>query len=207
VWDYYPFATNRTDTLTVVEVEHRQHAVVELAIRDLKDQAMAHFPSGKWGANAAWTVIAALAHNLLRWTQAIGLPNATTRTARTLRRRLLALPGRLVRSARRTTLRMPARWPWADDFLAALARLRALPPPNRPGPLRDDNPRHTTGLGLPATTPGHKPNDHSDTSAPTDEQLPNPADNKSLFNKLNSRPRQHPQDQTGGSRFRRTPTS
>ena len=118
------------DTLTVVEVEHRQHAVVELAIRDLKDQAMAHFPSGKFNANAAWTVIAALAHNLLRWTQAIGLPNATTRTARTLRRRLLALPGRLVRSARRTTLRMPARWPWADDFLAALARLRALPPPN-----------------------------------------------------------------------------
>jgi hypothetical protein len=130
VWDHYPFVTNRTDTLTVVEVEHRQHAVVELAIRDLKDQAMAHFPSGKFNANAAWTVIAALAHNLLRWTQAIGLPNATTRTARTLRRRLLALPGRLVRSARRTTLRMPARWPWADDFLAALARLRALPPPN-----------------------------------------------------------------------------
>ncbi len=130
VWDHYPFVTNRTDTLTVVEVEHRQHAVVELAIRDLKDQAMAHFPSGKFNANAAWTVIAALAHNLLRWTQAIGLPNATTRTARTLRRRLLALPGRLVRSARRTTLRMPARWPWADDFLAALTRLRALPPPN-----------------------------------------------------------------------------
>ncbi len=44
--------------------------------------------------------------------------------------RFLALPGRLVRSARRTTLRMPARWPWADGFLAALARLRALPPPN-----------------------------------------------------------------------------
>ena len=74
-------------------------------------------------------MIAALAHNLLRWTQTIGLPQATTRTARTLRRRLLALPGRLVRSGRRQTLRMPARWPWAQDFLAALTRLRALPPP------------------------------------------------------------------------------
>jgi hypothetical protein len=42
----------------VVEAEHRQHAVVELAIRDLKDQALAHFPSGKFYANAAWTVIA-----------------------------------------------------------------------------------------------------------------------------------------------------
>jgi hypothetical protein len=129
VWDHYPFATNRRDTLQAAEAEHRQHAVVELCIRDLKDQALAHFPSGKFNANAAWTVIAALAHNLLRWTQTIGLPNTTTKTARTLRRRLLALPARLVRSARRQTLRMPARWPWQHDFLAALARLRALPPP------------------------------------------------------------------------------
>lgn len=128
-WRHFAFLTNRTDALQIVEAEHRQHAVVELCIRDLKDQALAHFPSGKFYANAAWTVIAALAHNLLRWTQAIGLPHTTTRTARTIRRRLLALPGRLVRSARRTTLRMPARWPWAEDFLAALARLRALPPP------------------------------------------------------------------------------
>ncbi len=129
VWDHYSFATNRADELAVVEAEHRQHAVVELAIRDLKDEALAHFPSGRFFANAAWTVIAVLAHNLLRWTQTIGLPATTTRTARTLRRRLLMLPGRLVRSARRQTLRMPARWPWAEQFLAALARLRALPPP------------------------------------------------------------------------------
>ena len=128
-WEHYPFATNRTEALAVVEAEHRQHAVVELCIRDLKDQALAHFPSGKFMANAAWTVIAALAHNLLRWTHLIALPGQTIRTARTLRRRLLMIPGRLTRTARRTTLRMPARWPWADDFLAALDRLRALPPP------------------------------------------------------------------------------
>jgi len=121
--------TNRTDALEIVEAEHRQHAVVELAIRDLKDQALAHFPSGKFYANAAWTVIAALAHNLLRWTHLIALPDHTVRTARTLRRRLLTIPGRLTRSGRRTTLRMPARWPWAHDFLAALTRIRALPPP------------------------------------------------------------------------------
>ncbi len=112
-----------------MEAEHRRHAVVELAIRDLKDQGLAHFPSGRFYANAAWTVIAALAHNLLRWTHLLALPDQTVRTAATLRRRLIAIPGRLARSARRTTLRMPARWPWAPDFLAALARLRALPPP------------------------------------------------------------------------------
>jgi hypothetical protein len=128
-WRHFAFLTNRTDPLETVEAEHRQHAVVELAIRDLKDQALAHFPSGKYMANAAWTVIAALAHNLLRWTHLLALPGQTIRTARTLRRRLLTIPGRLARSARTTTLRMPARWPWADDFLAALRRLRALPPP------------------------------------------------------------------------------
>jgi hypothetical protein len=128
-WRHFAFLTNRTEHITTVEAEHRQHAVVELAIRDLKDQALAHFPSGKFYANAAWTVIAALAHNLLRWTTLIGLPDTTMRAARTLRRRLLTIPARLTRSARRSTLRMPARWPWAHDFLAALARLRTLPPP------------------------------------------------------------------------------
>jgi hypothetical protein len=126
-WELFPFLTNRLDDLAIVEAEHRQHAVVELAIRDLKDQALAHFPSGTFMANAAWTVIAALAHNLLRWTSVIGLPGQTIRAARTLRRRLLALPGRLTRTARRWTLHLPARWPWQHDFVRALARIRALP--------------------------------------------------------------------------------
>jgi hypothetical protein len=126
-WELYPFITNRTDTLEVVEAEHRRHAVVELCIRDLKDQALAHFPSGRFFANAAWTVIAALAHNLLRWTGVLGLPGRTVRVARTLRRRLLALPGRLTRNARRWTLHLPARWPWQRDFIEALTRIRTLP--------------------------------------------------------------------------------
>ena len=126
-WELYPFLTNRTDALEVVEAEHRQHAVVELCIRDLKDQALAHFPSGRFFANAAWTVIAALAHNLLRWTGVLGLPDRTVRVARTLRRRLLAIPGHLTRSARRWTLHLPARWPWQHDFIEALTRIRALP--------------------------------------------------------------------------------
>jgi hypothetical protein len=125
-WERYPFVTNRSDALATVEAEHRQHAVVELCIRDLKDQALAHFPSGRFFANAAWTVIAALAHNLLRWTGVLGLPGRTVRVARTLRRRLLAIPGRLTRSARRWTLHLPARWPWQDDFIEALTRIRAL---------------------------------------------------------------------------------
>ena len=121
------FSPTAPRTARRVEAEHRQHAVVELAIRDLKDQALAHFPSGRFFANAAWTVIAALAHNLLRWTRVLGLPGHTIRAARTVRRRLLALPGRLTRSARRWTLHLPARWPWQHAFVEALTRIRALP--------------------------------------------------------------------------------
>jgi hypothetical protein len=126
-WRHHAFLTNRVEPLALIEAEHRGHAVVELAIRDLKDQALAHFPSGRFLANAAWTVIAALAHNLLRWTTLIGLPDTIIPTARTIRRRLLTVPGRITRTARKTTLRMPARWPWQTQFLTALKRLRALP--------------------------------------------------------------------------------
>jgi hypothetical protein len=79
-------------------------------------------------ANAAWLLIATLAHNLLRWVATIGLGSADL-MAKTLRRRLLHLPGRLTRSARRRRLHLPTDWPWADQFLTALARLRAIPLP------------------------------------------------------------------------------
>ena len=126
-WRHFAFITNRTEDITMVEAEHRDHAVVEQVIADLKDQALAHFPSGHFHANGAWTVLAALAHNLLRWTQLLGLPDTTVRAARTLRRRLLRIPGRLTLHARGWTLHLPARWPWHGDYISALNRIRALP--------------------------------------------------------------------------------
>ena len=125
-WRHFPILTNRTEPLAVVEAEHRDHAVVEQVIADLKDQALAHFPSGHFHANGAWTVLAAIAHTLLRWTQQLGLPQTTVRAARTLRRRLLAIPGRLTRHARGWTLHLPARWPWHGDYISALNAIRAL---------------------------------------------------------------------------------
>jgi hypothetical protein len=126
-WRHFAFVTNRGEDITLVEAEHRDHAVVEQVIADLKDQALAHFPSGHFNANAAWTVLAALGHNLLRWTQLLGLPATTVRAAATLRRRLLAIPGRLTSHARGWTLHLPARWPWHGDYISALTRIRALP--------------------------------------------------------------------------------
>jgi len=126
-WRHFCFITNRDEEIALVEAEHRDHAVVEQVIADLKDQALAHFPSGDFHANGAWTVRAALAHNLLRWTQLLGLPETTVRAARTLRRWLLSIPGRLTRHARGWTLHLPARWPWHGDYISALNRIRALP--------------------------------------------------------------------------------
>ena len=103
-WRHFAFITNRTETTHQLDAEHRQHARVELVIRDLKDQALAHFPSGHYSANSAWTVIACLAHNLQRWSAVLGLSDPTPRAA-TPRRRLFALPGRLTRSAVNRSLR------------------------------------------------------------------------------------------------------
>jgi len=128
-WQHHAFVTNKEgDTLTL-DAEHRKRAMQELAIRDLKAEALAHMPSGDFQANAAWMHLACLAHNLLRWTGRIGLGIDGWLCTKTIRARLLATPGRITRTARRTTLRLPARWPWAEQWLRALRRIRSLPMP------------------------------------------------------------------------------
>jgi hypothetical protein len=124
---YFPILTNRADEMALVEAEHRDHALIELVIRDLKDAGLAHIPSGRTYANMAWLVLATLAHNLQRWTAILGLGESRITQHRTIRNRYLAIPGRLVTHARRRRLRLPAGWPWRERFLAALERIRALP--------------------------------------------------------------------------------
>jgi len=120
--------TDRQGSAVELDADHRRHAVCELHIRDLKDGAgLRHCPSGRFLANAAWLVITALAHNLLRWTSQLGLGTSGLVVTKTLRRRLLTLPGRLTRSARRWRLHLPTGWPWAREFAHAITRLRALP--------------------------------------------------------------------------------
>jgi len=128
-WRHHAFLTDRDGGPVELDQHHRAHAVVELAIRDLKDNGLARLPSGRFAANAAWTVLAAIAHNLARWTATLGMDHEGLTVAKTLRTRLLAIPGRLTRTARRWTLHLPARWPWQHVFKDTLARLRALPAP------------------------------------------------------------------------------
>jgi hypothetical protein len=129
-WRYHAFITSLDVPVVEIDQFHRDHASIELAIRDLKEGAgLAHCPSGKFFANAAWLACAVLAHNLVRWTARLGdLHDADQLTvARTVRTKFLAVPGRVVNRSGRHTLRMPARWPWAQAFRTALERLRAIP--------------------------------------------------------------------------------
>ena len=129
-WRHHAFLTDLTGDVVAVDRFHREHATVELAIRDLKAGAgLEHLPSGKFWANSAWFQIAVLAHNMCRWTAHLG-GHDTDRliVTRTIRTRLLALPARLVNRAGQLTLRLPTRWPWADTFTKILDALRALEP-------------------------------------------------------------------------------
>lgn len=130
-WRHHAFLTDLDGTVVEVDKFHRHHAVVELAIRDLKEGAgLEHVPSGNFHANSAWLQSAVLAHNLIRWTTICGDARIDNQliVARTIRTRLLALPGRIVNRAGRPTLRLPANWPWAEQFTTALNTLRALHP-------------------------------------------------------------------------------
>ena len=90
-----------------LEADHRRHAEIENAIRDLKyGVGLNHLPPGRFPANAAWLAVQVLAHNLARWTTRIGLGEPLI-TTKTLRRRFFSLAGRITRKARRLILHLP----------------------------------------------------------------------------------------------------
>jgi Transposase DDE domain group 1 len=129
-WRHHAFITNLDLPTVAVDEFHRDHATIELAIRDLKEGAgLEHCPSGRFFANAAWLACAVLAHNVVRWTGGLGdlHPAGQLTVARTVRSRILGLPGRLVNRSGRLVLRLPQRWPWAKTFTTALERIRSLP--------------------------------------------------------------------------------
>ena len=128
-YSYHAFITDRDGEMLELEADHRRHAEIENAIRDLKyGVGLNHLPSGRFAANAAWLAIQVMAHNLARWMARLGLGEQIV-TTKTIRRRFFSLAGRLTRSARRLTLHLPRRWPWETQFSRALARLQAIPFP------------------------------------------------------------------------------
>ena len=117
LWRYHPFFTDSTEPVADADITHRRHAIIETVFADLIDGPLAHMPSGRFGANSARMLCAAIAHNLLRAAATLaGGPHAVARGA-TLRRKIVNIPARLARPQRRPVLHLPSHWPWTDAWL------------------------------------------------------------------------------------------
>lgn len=115
-WRHHAVFTDSPLMMLQAEADHRRHAIIEQVIADLKDGPLAHLPSGKFNANGAWLVLAAIAFNLTRAAGALASSFHARATTATIRRQLINIPARTVRSARRVHLRLPTNWPWADAW-------------------------------------------------------------------------------------------
>ena len=81
-YSYHGFITDREGEMLELEADHRRHAEIENAIRDLKyGVGLNHMPSGRFAANGAWLAVQVMA---ARWTARIGLGERTM-TTKTLR--------------------------------------------------------------------------------------------------------------------------
>jgi hypothetical protein len=120
-WRHHGFVTNSTLSTVAADETHRDHAIIEQVIAELKNGPLAHAPSGKFAANAAWLTLACLAFNVLRAAGAAASPRHAKARWATLRTHLVAIPARIASSARRLVLHLPTNWPWApawDDLWA-----------------------------------------------------------------------------------------
>jgi hypothetical protein len=117
VWRYHPFFTNTDLPLEQADITHRQHAIIETVFADLIDGPLAHLPSGRFGANSAWILCAAIAHNLLRAAGVLAGDRHTRARGSTLRRKIINVAARLSRPQRRPMLHLPTHWPWSTHWL------------------------------------------------------------------------------------------
>ncbi|MDQ3628124.1 MAG: IS1380 family transposase [Actinomycetota bacterium] len=130
-WRFHAFftTTDPRDADTVAaDKTHRGHAIIEQVHADLKNSALAHLPSGKFAANAAWLVLAVMAFNLTRAAATITGPGLTKATTATIRRKLITVPARVASSARRVTLHLPTAWPWETAWAELFTRVCGPPP-------------------------------------------------------------------------------
>src|SRR4051812_41890675 len=113
---FHAVFTDSPQPMLDAEADHRRHAVIEQVNADLKGGPLAHLPSGKFAANSAWLVLAAIAFNLTRAAGALASGFHAKATTATIRAQLISVPARLARSARRLRLHLPRDWPWEQAF-------------------------------------------------------------------------------------------
>jgi hypothetical protein len=115
-------------SIQYLETRHPVHARVEDRIRCGKDTGFGRFPSRVFAINAAWLELALTSIELLAWTKTLLLQGELAiAEPKKLRYRLLHVCARIVRTGRRTWVRIAENWPWTTDLVAAFTRLAALP--------------------------------------------------------------------------------
>ena len=119
-WRHHAVFTDSRESMLAAEATHRDHAIVEQVIADLKAGPLARMPSGQINANAAWLVLAAIAFNLTRAAGTLASRFHAKATTATIRAQLINVPARIARSARRTRLHLPQHWPWEEAWQAML---------------------------------------------------------------------------------------
>ncbi|MGH8583353.1 MAG: IS1380 family transposase [Gammaproteobacteria bacterium] len=118
VWRHHPFLTDNDEPVAAADITHRRHAIVETVFADLIDGPLAHLPSGRFAANAAWGLCGAMTHNLLHAAGTLAGGRLAKARGATVRRKIVAVPARPARPARRAALHLPTHWPWAGEWKA-----------------------------------------------------------------------------------------
>ena len=157
---HHAFCTDDTLVIEQAEPRHRQHAIIEQVFFDLGGGPLAHLPSGRFNANAAWLTFAAAVFNLMRTGGRIAGAFHAKATGATLRRTLINVLARIATSARRIHLHLPEDWPWAWEFERVMARTG-----HRLACCQHETPRQPTNqdsrtpatAGQPTLRPARKP--------------------------------------------------
>lgn len=105
---HHAFITNSTLTTVAADERHRDHAIIEQVIAELKGDPLAHLPSGKNAANLAWAACAVIAFHLAR-AAAVAADLTHIRWA-TLRAKIITVAGRVATTSRRLDLHLPTDW-------------------------------------------------------------------------------------------------
>jgi len=121
VWRHHAVFTDSPFTTVQAEGQHRDHAIIEQVFADCYDGPLAHLPSGKFAANAAWLTCAAIAHNLLRAAGILASRACARARGATLRRDLIAVAARTARHGRdHITVHLPEGWHREHEWLNLL---------------------------------------------------------------------------------------
>jgi len=127
VYRYHAVFTDSTAPMLIAEAHHRDHAIVEQVIADLKSSALKHFPSGSFNANGAWLACAVIAHNLARAAGVLAGGKLGKARTGTIRTKLINIPARASYSARSFTLHLPVNSRREDRFITMFNAIQAPP--------------------------------------------------------------------------------